>query len=66
MFYGERIISEEQYQRAMERNGNLADMDLDDVFSLSEQIGYGIYFAKVDRNEIGKPIVRYSMGDSCD
>lgn len=66
MFYGERRISEEQYQRAMGRNGILTDADIDDVFSLSEQIGYGIYSTKVGRNEAGEPIVRYSRGDSCD
>lgn len=67
MVTGQRKITEEAYRRAIEyHNGQLADEDYDNVFSMMEQNGYGIYFAKVRRDENDNPIVIYSRGDSCD
>lgn len=64
---GKRNITEEQYERAIKyHNGHLANEDYDNVFSISEQIGYGIYVAKAGRDEQNKPVVTYVRGDSCD
>ncbi len=64
---GKRNITEEQYERAIKyHNGQLANEDYDNVFSISEQIGYGIYFTRVERDEQNKPVVTYVRGDSCD
>ena len=61
----EREITKDQYDRAMENHGYLADEDMDKVFTTAELCGYGVYGAVVS-HYADRYVVRFEMGDSCD
>ena len=61
----QREITKDQYDRAMQNRGYLTNADKDDVFSVAELCGYGVYGAIVFEKD-GKYYVGYSIGDSCD
>lgn len=60
-------ISKEVYDRARERNGYLADEDINELFDVCIRCGYGLYGAKayID-DETGKYMCMWSRGDTCD
>lgn len=61
-----REISEEMYNRAVsEHNGYLASEDMGRVFSASEICGYGMYGARVLK-ENDKFYVSFWLGSTCD
>lgn len=67
----ERPITKEQYERAQEHNGYIAEEDLKDIFSNSDIYGYGIYCpvacARYNaRTNETTYVVTYSTGTSCD
>lgn len=62
---GEREITKDQYDRAMENHGYLTDEDYSDVFTQAEMCGYGIYSAVVS-HYADRYVVRFEMGDTCD
>lgn len=66
MITATRKITEAQYERAVNNNNCLVESDFDSIFSLSEQIGYGIYYYTVTRDENDQPIVKFKLGESCD
>lgn len=65
-------ITKEQYERAWaERNGYITKADMEDIFTQSQLIGYGVYspVASKEYNEVtGETTycVHYHTGDSCD
>ena len=61
----EREISKEIYDRAKANHGYIAREDIDKVFDISEQLGYGIYGDQVTERD-GKYFVCYERGESCD
>ena len=61
----ERKITKEQYDRARESHGYLAEIDKEQVFSASELYGYGVYSPIVFERD-GEYFVSYQIGDSCD
>lgn len=65
MVHCEREISKEVYDRAVENNGLLSDADKDEVFSIAELCGYGVYLPRVFERD-GEYYVSYERGDSCD
>ena len=60
-----RTITKEQYDRAMLNRGYICAEDFDDIFSISEQCGYGIDRAEADTDG-GNYITRFMMSDTCD
>lgn len=60
-----REITKEQYDRAMQHSGYIAEEDKNDIFTEAEIWGYGVYSPKVCE-ESGKYYVRYELGSSCD
>lgn len=61
----EREITREMYDRAMEHHGYLTEEDKNEVFTVAELLGYGVYSAVVCRYG-DRYVVRYQIGDSCD
>lgn len=61
----QRKITKEQYERAMLNKGLLTEEDENDVFSISEMCGYGIYMPTVIENH-GEYYVTFMLGSSCD
>ena len=61
-----REISKEQFDRAIkEHNGYIAPVDKEEIFSMSELCGYGVYGARAAEQD-GKYYVVYRLGLSCD
>lgn len=60
-----REITKEQYERAIQNGGHIAEEDKSDVFSCSEIWGYGVYGNRVVEDD-GKYYVDYSIGETCD
>ena len=60
-----REISKEIYDRSQQHNGFIAAEDQDKVWSVSEQLGYGVYGGQTFEKD-GKYYVGYEIGDSCD
>ena len=58
-------ITAEQYGRAMENHGVVAECDRHDIFTDAELYGYGVYLPRV-RADNGKYICEYNRGESCD
>lgn len=69
---GKKEITKEQYERAWaERHGYITEEDMEDIFSQSELVGYGIYLPTASKEydeATGETTycVHYEMGDSCD
>lgn len=61
----EREITREMYDRATEHHGYLTEEDKNEVFTVAELLGYGVYGAVVCRYG-DRYVVRYQIGDSCD
>lgn len=61
----EREISEEVYNRAILNNNYIAKEDQEEVFTISERCGYGVYADRVFERD-GKYFVAYERGSSCD
>ena len=61
----QRKITKEQYERAMLNKGLLTEDDENDVFSISEICGYGVYMPTVIQNN-GEYYVTFTLGSSCD
>ena len=60
-----RQINREQYDRAVENNGHIAQCDTESVFTASEMYGYGIYSDTV-YSKNGRFFVMFNRGESCD
>ena len=60
-----RVITKEQFDRAMTNHGYLTQDDKETVFSMSERCGYGVYDSSVIQDG-DKYYVRFQMGSSCD
>ena len=60
-----RKISKDVYERALKNGGYIAEVDEEDVFTVSEIWGYGVYVPKVCE-EAGEYYVDYKLGGSCD
>lgn len=60
-----RIITKEQFKRAMENGGYIDDQDMTSIFNEAERLGYGIY-SPIVREENGKYYVDYYRGETCD
>lgn len=60
-----RKITKEQYDRAVNNNGDIPNEDLLDIFNVAELCGYGIYYYEV-LEEDGEYFVVFDMGTSCD
>lgn len=60
-----REITKEQYERAQEHHGYIAEEDEEDIFTISELLGYGVYGTHVTK-ENGKYYVEYHIGSTCD
>jgi hypothetical protein len=60
-----RKISQAIYERALQHSGHIADEDINDVFLIQEQIGYGVYGDYVHETD-GEYFVTFKMGDTCD
>lgn len=65
MTYHKREITKEQYERALQHRGYIAPEDKEDIFDLSERLGYGVYSTHVVK-EGDKYFVEFELGDSCD
>lgn len=65
MTYHKREITKDQYERAMQHRGYIAPEDKEDIFDLSERLGYGVYGTQVVK-EGDKYYVEFELGDSCD
>ena len=60
-----RKITKEQYERAMLNKGFLTNEDENEVFSISEMCGYGVYMPiAIERD--GEYYVSFMLGSSCD
>lgn len=60
-----REIDREQYNRAVENNGHIAQRDQKSVFTASEIYGYGVYYDTV-YSKNGRFFVMFNRGESCD
>lgn len=60
-----RRITFEQYNRAKENGGYIADKDMSRVFTLAELCGYGVYSAMAYKDENGY-FVKAWIGSTCD
>lgn len=61
-----REITKKIYDNAGGENGNvLPSKNREEIFSMSELMGYGVYHPTV-YEENGKYYCKYSLGDSCD
>jgi hypothetical protein len=58
-------ISKEIYDRAMQNNKYITEADKNEIFTISQLCGYGVYGA-IAVEEDGKYYCKYSMGSSCD
>lgn len=58
-------ITKEQYERGMANGGFVAKEDRENIFSIAEMCGYGVYMPRV-AEENGKYIVNYELGSTCD
>lgn len=61
----EREITKEQYNRAKQNYGSITKDDVNDVFSESERLGYGVYSDYVYELD-GKFYVSFLLGSTCD
>lgn len=61
----EREISKEVYDRAVLNNNYIAKTDREEVFTVSELCGYGVYVDRVFERG-GQYFVAYELGSSCD
>ena len=60
-----RKITKEQYERAMLNKGFLTNEDENEVFSISEMCGHGVYMPiAIERD--GEYYVSFMLGSSCD
>ena len=66
MVIRKKEITSEQYKRAMENNGIIAECDKHDIFTDAELYGYGIYLPKAYTNDTGNYLCVYWRGESCD
>ena len=48
---GKREITKEQYERAKCNRNYIADEDMTDIFNASELYGYGVYGARVYKED---------------
>lgn len=67
----EKPITKEQYERAQLNNGFISDEDMDEIFTMSEVCGYGVYSPIVCKryNEAtgeNTYIVSYTTSTNCD
>lgn len=67
----EKPITKEQYERAQERGGYIAQDDLEDIFSQSVLYGYGIYDATAcarynQETNVTTYVVEYITSTNCD
>ncbi|MBR1823288.1 MAG: hypothetical protein IJ779_03525 [Ruminococcus sp.] len=60
-----REITKEQYERGLNHGRYLTKEDREDVFSVSELFGYGVYGGTV-YEENGDFYVLYELGSTCD
>lgn len=58
-------VPKEVYDRAAANGGYMVGVDKSNYFSDSILVGYGLYSCKI-REEGGKYICSYMIGDSCD
>ena len=67
----EKPITKEQYENAQMHNGRIASEDMNDIFSVSDLCGYGVYNAVAiarydDESKTMSYIVRYTTSTCCD
>lgn len=67
----EKPITKEQYERAQECGGYIAQDDLEDIFSQSVLYGYGIYDAAAcarynQETNVTTYVVEYITSTNCD
>ena len=61
----ERKITKEQFDRAQQNRGYIANVDRPDIFNVSELCGYGVYSPLAFERD-GEYYVSYLLGESCD
>ena len=60
-----RQISKEVFDRALINGGHITGADMQQVFTMSELCGYGVYMPTVYKDG-DKYMCQFEMGDSCD